>query len=781
MKDFLSCRQIFLFYVLFFSILIAGGCAGQKERLKQDVSGVKTSGALQSTDTAAKKAEGKAFRKIPDNKIRSDEHGEYRLIETPFGSVRQRARDNKIDIAAQKSSQKEKKRIDVSPEKPVKNAPVEAAFSVPEKKEISLPLAPADKTKEIKTSSKSGQVVLNFDNADLYEVIRTFAEILKINYLVNPGIRGNVTIQTAGQIEKKDLFNVFMQILDVNGLTAVKEGNLYRIVGVKDAARMPGLLQYKRPGDHSAKGEDFIIQVIPLKFISSQEMAKLLTPFISEKGTIVSHQESNTLVLVDKDINILKALKLVKEFDVNIFENIKYRFYPLKYIDVEETVKIVGNILSSYGYSKNDVNIIGIKRINTLLVIGQKSDVLEKTQIFLKQIDVAGDDIESRIYVYSVKNSKAKELADLLGSVFGRTDDKKKGGISKADSEKDKGPKPLFPPTPFEKKTEASKEPKTAAGGIGTGALGSGTLKDEIRITADEVRNILIIEAIPSDYRIVENILNRIDVLPRQVLIDVTVADITLNAMKELGIEWEYTKGEESLHTSLYNAALGSGGLQYLIGHMIGETYRWKNILSALATENKVNILSSPTVLASDNKEATINVTTEVPVPQTTYRYTDDSNNVIPSTIEYRNTGIILTVTPHINEHGLVSMDVSQEVSEQAENVEVGPEGQSAPSFLNRSVSTSLTLKNGQTFVIGGLIRETRSHGDSGVPFLSKIPLIKYLFGKKTDSLNKTELIILITPHVIVNLNDVDAVTAEFKNKVSNTMRIIKECKSSRQ
>ena len=320
-----------------------------------------------------------------------------------------------------------------------------------------------------------------------------------------------------------------------------------------------------------------------------------------------------------------------------------------------------------------------------------------------------------------------------------------------------------FSRTTKETKTEKASEARKKSVSIGkTETTGSGTLKGEINITADKIRNALIINAVPADYRVIENILRQIDVLPRQVLIEVTIAEISLDESTELGIEWTYLKGPGGLGTSLLGASLGSSGFAYTIGR----TERWTSALAFLASEDKVNILSSPSVLASDNKEAKIDISTEVPVASAEYQYTSGEEPVLETTIEYRDTGVLLSVTPHINECGLVTMDINQEVSEQSQYVGVG--GKEYPSFYKRSVNTTLTVKHAQTIVIGGLIRKTKSEGAAGAPWLSKIPIIRYLFGKETKSVSKTELIILITPHVIVSLNDVDAVTEEFKKKVGS-------------
>ena len=508
------------------------------------------------------------------------------------------------------------------------------------------------------------------------------------------------------------------------------------------------------------------MQIIPLKHISTAEITKLLTPFVSSQGTIISHDPTNTLLIVDKGINILKVLRLVDVFDIDLFEKVKHQFYVLNYVDAEEMVKLLNDILSSYDKSeREDMKLIAITRLNMLIAISQNSKLFEKIEGFIKTLDIPSDMTQPKLYVYAVKNGRADELAGLLSQIFSeKQGSDKKSGVDK--SNKDEKIKPRVSSNPFAMKPVESKRNKKAATD-GTGeAAGSGTLRGDIKITEDTIRNALIIEAVPSDYRIIRNILRHLDVLPRQVLIEVIIAEILLDESTELGVEWTYVKGPGNLSTSLLSASVGSAGLQYLIG----QTERWTHALSALASENKVNILSSPSVLASDNKEAKINISTEVPVVSATYE-TSGVSDVISTNIEYRSTGIILTVTPHISETGMVSMEISQEVSDQSENVEAG--GESYPSFFERSVNTTLTVKDDQTIVLGGLIKENKSDGRAGVPILGSIPIIGFLFGKRGSSITKAELIILITPRIIINLEDVDAVTEEFKKKVGQTIKSV--------
>lgn len=638
----------------------------------------------------------------------------------------------------------------------------DAAVSVPEQGvEMGMPSGQDDpdvpaSVQENPVVSGANGLVLNFDNADLVEVIRTLAELLEINYMLETGVGGRVTIHTAGKLDRGDLFPVFYQILQANGLTAVKQNNIYKIMPARDASRLPIPSQTGTDPKRISPRDQMVVQIIPLRSIAAAEMSKILTPFISADGAMVAVDNANILMVIDKFFNIEKVLRLVDVFDADIFDRVNYRFYSLDYADAVTLADILGKMLVSYGPGiQAGTNLIPIERLNMLLVISQNHNIFKYLNEFIAKYDIPSLNTEHGIYVYPVRNGQAADIASLLNAVFsGRqnTDQKEKPSLGVRN--------PLSRSIPVDAPAEPAAAPPETGVEV---AVGSSTLRGEVNITADEYRNSLIIEATPADYQMIKNLLAQLDVLPRQVLIEVTIAEITLDDKSELGVEWSYVKGDASMNSSLLSANLGKGGLQYTIG----SPDRWKATMTALASQNKVNILSSPTILASNSKPASIDISTEVPVASSEYRYSgSSSDDVLSTSIQYRDTGVMLSVTPHINEMGLVTMDITQEVSEQAENVQVG--SQNYPSFFKRAANTTLTVQSGQTIVIGGLIRETKSRGSSGLPWVVSIPVLNFLFGRDTDSFSKTELIIMISPYVITRLDEVDAVTADFKQKVGS-------------
>ncbi|RPH52032.1 MAG: hypothetical protein EHM85_04315 [Desulfobacteraceae bacterium] len=809
---------VIIFFALLFAVSFVTGCAGQATRIKDDGVKAEADGGVKAAGTAEKPAE----------KTPADKNGRFEIKTTPFGSMKRAVKKADTESSAPAPAQVEPvvapvpavKAPDAPPalktagadggvkasgaaEKPaektyvdkkgqfeitstpfgyvkraIKGEEKESGAPVTGQAEPVVPLIPVVKAPDAppalrnepagpapapagqlnKAPANTGQISFDFDDADLYSVIRTMADLLKINYIIDQTVSGKVTIHTAGLLRTEDIFPIFYQTLEVNGLAAVKEGNLYRISKLKDASRMPISFRIGREVKDIPPEERIVVQIIPLKFISAQEVTKVITPFVSADGTIISEGGSNTLMVVDKGINIFKVLKLLEVFDVSVFEKINYRFYTLVNISAEDAVKLLREVLSLSAGSKDDVKFIPINRMNSLLIVSSGPDIFGRVDEFIRKLDVPSEGAQPQIHIYSVKNGMATELGDILKSIFG------KGGEITKSAGKESVPTNPFAKGGTEKKTPAASASPAASTASSTTETGpSVTLRGDIRITADPIRNALIIEASAGDYQIVEKILERLDVLPRQVLIEVVIAEISLGKGTELGVEWNFKKENWTDIDSL-SATIGASGLQYVLG--LSE--KWQVALHALAQDSKLNILSSPSVLASDNKQAKIDVTTEVPIPSTSYTIQTTGQNVLETKVEYRNTGVILDVTPHISEYGLVTMDITQEVSNVGELLKVADKDYY--SFNKRKIATSLTVKHNQSIVIGGLISSKDSDAATGVPLLVQIPFLRWLFGTETKSVSKSELIVMITPRVITSLDDVDAVSEEFRKKIGSVV-----------
>jgi general secretion pathway protein D len=609
-------------------------------------------------------------------------------------------------------------------------------------------------------------VVFNFDNADLYEVIRVMAEILKINYIVDPKVRGVVNIHTVGQIPSEDVFPIFQSILRLNGATAVKKGNVYEIVPFGDAKKSYVPFSTTRDPAKLAAEERYTTQIIIVRYIPVAEVSKLIKPFLSDGADIIEHPPHNILIINDLASNVRKSLDIINLFDVDLFADMKVRIYPVLNADVTEIAKEMERIFASFEISTKSGRGVGITftpvtRINSLLVISSIPNIFERVEAWLRELDkTPAEGTKLSVFVYYVQNGKAKDLADVLKQIFVATKEKKPEFRERVVTP-EPTPRGVRPTTPA-----PSAPPKEEAAAVPEG---------EINIVVDEANNALVIRAFQRDYRAILETIRKLDIYPKQVLIEVMVAEITLDDTTQFGIEWSRFLSSQPPNAQEvvlgarppadpFSAALTAIGIRYSIVELGG---RVSAAIRAAATRGRLKVISSPHILASNNKEAKIQIGSSQPILTSTYSGTTGvagAAGVIEGTIEYKDIGIILTVTPRISDGGLVSMEISVEDS----TVDTTTLGTlpSVPVFGKRTAKTVLSITEGQAIVIGGLIQDSKNVTKSGIPLLSRIPLLGALFGQHEYITGKTELILLMTPHIITDQLQSDTVTREFKEKV---------------
>jgi general secretion pathway protein D len=625
---------------------------------------------------------------------------------------------------------------------------------------------------------KGPGVVFNFDNADLYEVIRVMAEILKITYIIDPRVKGVVNIHTVGQIPSEDVFPIFQSILRLNGATAVKKGNVYEIVPFGDAKKIsPPPSIGTEPGKPLSE-ERYTIQIISLKYIPVTEVSKLIKPFLSDGADIIEHPPHNILIINDIASNIRKSLDIIALFDIDIFAVMRVRIYPILNADVTEIAKEMERIFASFEVSTKSGRGVGITftpitRINSLLVVSSISNIFEKVEIWLKELDkTPTEGTKLSVFVYYVQNAKAKDLAEVLKQIFVAPKEKKAEFREKVVTPEPtaRGVRPVTPSAPTPSREEA-------------GAVPEG----EISVVVDEPNNALVIRAFQRDYKSIVETIRKLDIYPKQVLIEVMLAGITLDDTTQFGIEWSrFLTGSSPGHSQEvvvgaqppadpFTAALSTYGLRYSIVELGG---RFAASIKAAANRGRLNVISSPNILASNNKEAKIQIGSSQPILTSTYSSTTattGTSGVIEGTIEYKDIGIILTVTPRISDGGLVTLEISVESSDV--NTSALPLGnlQNVPVFTKKTAKTVLSVLESQMVVIGGLIQDSKNVVKQGVPFLSRIPLLGALFGAQTYTISKQELIILMVPHIISDQTQSKAVTDEFKDKVEGLRKLLEK------
>lgn len=634
--------------------------------------------------------------------------------------------------------------------------------------------------------------VLNFDNADLYEVIRVMADMMKINYIIDPKVRGIVNIHTSGQINTEEIFPLFQSILKLNGATAVKKGIIYEIVPFGEAKKL-----YTPPTTFRESGkiqpeEKYTIQIITLKYIPVNEVSKMIKPFLSDGADIIEHPLHNILIIGDVASNVKKSLDIIELFDQDIFADMRLRIYPILNADVNEIAKEMERIFSSFEVNLKSGRGVGItftpiQRINSLLVVSSIPGIFINVEKWLKELDkIPAEGTKISVFVYYVQNGKAKDLADVLKQVYISGKEKKAEFREKivtpeaAPALRGVRPSPTPAPAPSPPKEEGVLPP----GGVPEG---------EINIVVDETTNALIIRAYPRDYKAILETIKKLDLYPKQVLIEVLLAEVTLDEATKYGLEFSTFSDSFARGGRSYAYTFGMGGIATPETFVSGLRYsitsadRLAAAIHASATENRLKVITSPHILASNNKEAKIQIGSSEPILTSTYTTPGAmtaattslvSTGIVEGTIEYKDIGVILSVTPRISDGKLVTMDISIEQSTVSQK-DLG-NLKNVPFFPKKTAKTTLSIMEGQTIVIGGLIDETKGASSSGVPFLSKIPILGALFGYKTKTVGTKETILLMTPHVITDLQESNQVTQEFREKVQ-TLKKELETKEKRE
>jgi len=642
-------------------------------------------------------------------------------------------------------------------------------------------------------------IVFNFDNADVEVVIQAAAEIVGFNYVLAPAARGRkVTVQTIGRIAKDDVFNVLLTILDVNGLTAVKSGNVYRIIPREGAPQTSIRTVVGTEVDPSRPGDEFVTQIVSLKYISAQDAVNLLRPFVAGQGAVNLHRETNLIMITDTSANIRRLLDILKLADVKVSVD-ELQIIPIRNADAQELAALLNQMFST-GRLRTAAAALGLpvapppppvpgappqvrppgsdvtgapvdqaplivaeRRSNSLVVHARKPEMDLILQLVAKlDVDIYGG---QRVFIYFVENSKAKDLAATLEAIYGRPTGTRAAALPGAAPGALPGlatppPAPALPRVP-------------AAGGAEIGATIT-----ELRFIADEVTNAIIVTTYPRLWRDIEETIKKLDRLARQVLIEVLAAEVTLTDETKLGIEWAVRSGKFTITNTQNSGTSGTGttptppAMDFLRAgtlvppglNMFVAASDFVAALNALASLNKVNVLSSPSIMTSENKKAVINVSQSVPIvtsQQVPVSAGGNTGNSITQAVEYKDAGIILTVTPRIGEHGTVSLDVKQEVNDVGQNE---PPPINSPRFTKREAETSVVLLNNQTLVLGGLIQTRRTYVKVGIPFLNRIPVLGYLFGSTDEKIEKTELLLLITPRVVGTAVDAARVTDRMRN-----------------
>lgn len=623
--------------------------------------------------------------------------------------------------------------------------------------------------------AQDGIVTLNFEATPLQEVVHlVLGDLLGENFVIGPGVAGAVTFATVKPISREQILPILEMLLRWNGATLVYHDERYHVLRYENA--IPGNLAPRMGTLEDMRG--FEVRVVPLEFISPTEMQKLLEPY-ARQGAILSADNARSLIFLSGTrAEMENYLQTIETFDVNWLEGMSVGLFALQRVEV---ATVIPELQAIFGEG-SDLPLSGmfrflpLERLNSVMVITPQPAYLDQAREWVERLDRGGSEAGSRLYVYQVLNLEAAILADYLTAVFGGT------SIGSSRRRSSGSVAPGLTPVGISSFNQQSREqadtgrtppPRPATGsaeGIGVAEGG------EIRITAVEESNSLLIQASASQYEAMLAAIKRLDVEPLQVQVEVQVLEVVLNDQLEYGVNYflsnQSPESNEFISGLLSGSGFVSSGADNYAqfganpnfftsfarnpgsGNFLAAT------ITALDSVSEVRVLSTPSLVVRNNEEATINVGESLAVQTTNFNPSGSITGSIQSN-QYIRTGVQLSVTPRVNPGGLVYLDVNQIVSSPS-----GTTGASSnPNIAERSLTTKIAVQSGNTVLLGGLIREIDTRSNTGFPGLSRLPFIGALFGKKSRTTQRTELLMLITPTVVQSVATLNAVTEEYQRK----------------
>lgn len=628
-------------------------------------------------------------------------------------------------------------------------------------------------TKPLPKPAQSGpeEASLNFEGLDVREVAKVIlGDYLRQSYTVHPAVAGTVTFRTVKPISRKDLLPTLEMLLRQNNAAVVVEEGVYKILPI-NAVR--GSVSPQLGGIASPLPPGFSVMVIPLQYVGAREMAKLLEPFAAD-NTVRVDEARNLVVIAGNQREMRHLLDTIELFDVDWLAGYSVGLFPIRSADVKTLMADLDKVFGAAGQSPlaGIVRVIPIERMNALLIVTTQAKYLETARQWIEKFDTLGTTSGgSRFFVYQVRNGKAENLAQLVGDLFSsRRTTSTAPTLSPGSRPTELRSAPFGQQAPQASTTTTSVTP--APGGAtfqmpGTGIPGQAA--NEVRVIADKDTNSLLILATPSDYDVIENAIRKLDVIPRQVLVEVMLAEVLLTDNADFGIDWFITLNNNtsgSLNSGGGLPALRNGTVSPAITNALNLVQLTgsgdiRAVLNALGRDGRAQVLATPQIMVLDNQKAQIKVGNRISVQTQSQTGAGTTTGTVNS-FTYLETGILLAVTPRINSGGLVTLEVNQEVSVPGET----PAGNPNPNVNSRSAQTTVVVGSGETVVLGGLISEDNGRSTRGLPLLSKIPILGAMFGTQSFRRSRTELVLVITPKIISDTTQAREATQELRRKL---------------
>jgi general secretion pathway protein D len=662
---------------------------------------------------------------------------------------------------------------------------------------------------------------LNFENAPVATVAKVvLGDILGVGYTIDPRVQGTVSLVSVRPVPKTDIVFVLENALRLSGVVLLHDTSGYRLTPLGDAVgagRVDGAPANPEPG--------YGVSVVPLQYVSAQTLLKLMDSFATKAGAVRADSARNLLLIQGTGAERRTGVDTALSFDVDWMRGQSVGIFPVSSGAPAPIIQELEKIADSgeNGLGQNVIKFQAVARLNAIMVVTKKPDMLRMAATWIKRLDRA-DTARTTVHVYHVKYGDARQIAKVLTDMF--LGGSSSNGLDSVDSQvapgsgtsttssadrlslnansqssmggfASRGSTATAGTNGFGAQTANASNGNGASGALdsGRGAGGAGgngqPVLQDVRITPDTVNNTLLIYADQANYRIIETTLLQIDEPQSQVAIDATIAEVTLTNALSYGVQTYLTSknlglkpnqgsilntqattapatttdatGAASVAGSVSNAFINRAfpGFNFLIGSETQPSL----ILDALHAVTTVKVLSNPSLVVINNQVATLQVGDVVPV-STGSATVLTSNNTVVNTIDYRNTGIILRVAPRINVKGDVRLEIEQEIS----NVPPASANSLTPTVSERRVKSSISVANGQTVLLAGLISEQQNGSRNAIPVLDQIPGLGDAFGHQSNSTQRTELIIFIRPQIIRNGSDAHTIAEELRSKMRGSI-----------
>ena len=696
--------------------------------------------------------------------------------------------------------------------------------------------------------------------ASLSEMIDILAKRLRINIIIDPRVKGTVTLYTYGEVRPVDYMQLLQTILRVNSASMVKVGDLYRIVPIASVSQLP-LEPLTNVDPKNLPDDDrMVLDLIFLKYATAAELEKLIEPFLGEGASHSVYEPANLIILEDNARSMRRTLELISLFDSDTFAGQRVRLFDVSHSRPSDLVKELQSVFKAYAMSdKSPVQFVAVDRINTVIAVAPNPGIFTQVESWIKKLDVsvkspAG---EMNNYVYRLKYGQASTVAMAIMALYtGNTtalmamSSMMNAGMVSAGMGYGGMPGGMGfgggtgfggmgyggmgyggmgyggigglgypgamggmyggynagaygygagaygygggyagaqPPVPLSTSAPGT-TPGATAGTNQTGSYLSGStaqqnpaLANMPHVVPNPFGNTLLIQATPEQYDQILNLLQQLDVAPRQVLIDAKIYEVDLTNDLSAGVE-SYLQKAGSANPSavsagrvLTAAAGGAPGLGVSAGLLVLRSHELLGALTANDSRFKARVISSPSIIATDSIPATMNVGSQVPTLSSVAStgFQTGGTSVFANNIANVGTGTTLSILASVNSSGIVTMVINQQVS--APQAPAQGAAIQSPSFSNRSLSTQMTVQDGDTVAIGGIIQENHSETSSGVPFLNRIPILGAAFGSKAVHTDRTELIVFLTPRVIYDTNQLVDATDELKSNLKRVGKLMRD------